>query len=94
MDETGGNVWSDYEAMLRDTETDAIVITTPDDLRKPMGMAELEAGSHALIEKSLANTASDADVLELDGHSLYVPAGFGLGLMFSVLAEALRIHPI
>ena len=94
MDETRGNVWSDYEAMLRDIETDAIVIATPGDLRKSMGMAELEAGSHAFIEKSITNTASKADALELDGHSLYVPAGFGLGLMFSVLAETLRIHLI
>ena len=61
--ETGGVVGTDYEAMLRDVELDAVVIATPHNLHAPMGMACLEAGLHTFIEKPIANTVSEADQL-------------------------------
>jgi predicted dehydrogenase len=61
--ETGGDVWTDYEAMLAKTELDAAVIATPHYLHAPMGMACLEAGLHTFIEKPIANTVLEADQL-------------------------------
>lgn len=61
--ETGGDVWTDYEAMLSGSELDAVVIATPHHLHAPMGLASLEAGLHTFIEKPIANTVSEADRL-------------------------------
>ena len=61
--ETGGEVWTDYEAMLSGAKLDAIVIATPHHLHAPMGLACLEAGLHTFIEKPIANTVSEADRL-------------------------------
>lgn len=62
-EETGGEVWTDFEAMLGKTELDAVVIATPHHLHAPMGIASLEAGLHTFIEKPIANTVSEADQL-------------------------------
>jgi UDP-N-acetyl-2-amino-2-deoxyglucuronate dehydrogenase len=62
-EDTGGEVWTDYAAMLAKTDLDATVIATPHHLHAPMGIASLEAGLHTFIEKPIANTVSEADQL-------------------------------
>ncbi len=44
--------------MIRTANLDAVVVSTPDDLHRPMTMAALEAGLHVLCEKPLAMNAS------------------------------------
>ena len=49
-------VWrgTDYAALLRRTEVDAVVICTPNALHVPQAQAALRAGKHVLVQKPLA----------------------------------------
>ena len=76
-EETGGEVWTDYEAMLQETDLDATVIATPHHLHAPMGIASLEAGHHTFIEKPIANTVSEADQLVNLAESKGLTLGIG-----------------
>lgn len=57
------NTFSDYRAMIAQSNLDAIVISTPDDEHYAMTMAALDAGLHVLCEKPLALNATDAKAM-------------------------------
>ncbi|HEX5689678.1 MAG TPA: Gfo/Idh/MocA family oxidoreductase [Roseiflexaceae bacterium] len=46
--------YTDYRAMIEQAGLDALVISVPDDLHYPIGIAALDAGLHVLCEKPLA----------------------------------------
>ncbi len=52
--------FSDYTAMLAETELDAVSVATPDHLHREPVLAALAAGKHVLQEKPLATNADDA----------------------------------
>ena len=52
-----------YDAVLKRTDVDAVVIATPPKLHAPMALAALETGRHVWIEKPLATTVRDAERL-------------------------------
>jgi predicted dehydrogenase len=52
-----------YDAVLKRTDIDAVVIATPPKLHAAMGMAALETGRHVWIEKPLATSVRDAERL-------------------------------
>ncbi len=52
--------FSDFEELLRMTELDAVVISTPNHLHAPMTIAALDYGKHVLCEKPPARNAVEA----------------------------------
>jgi predicted dehydrogenase len=55
--------YTDYRKMLERSDLDAVVIATPDNAHFAPARDVLESGKHALIEKPLATTVSEADEL-------------------------------
>lgn len=55
----GEHVYSDYHAMLREADIDAVAIVTPDFAHADIAVACAEAKKSMLIEKPLATTADD-----------------------------------
>jgi predicted dehydrogenase len=54
---------TDYEALLRLPDLDAVSIVTPPHLHAPMALAALAAGKHVLCEKPFAVTVAEADAM-------------------------------
>jgi predicted dehydrogenase len=56
-------VYTDWRAMLAETELDAVVVSTPHDQHVEPTLAALERGLHVLLEKPLATTVADAQTI-------------------------------
>jgi UDP-N-acetyl-2-amino-2-deoxyglucuronate dehydrogenase len=54
---------TDFEAVLRNPEVDAVYIATPHNLHMPLGIKAAQAGKHVLVEKPIATNLEDADRL-------------------------------
>ncbi|MDW8368248.1 MAG: Gfo/Idh/MocA family oxidoreductase [Abditibacteriales bacterium] len=54
---------TDYDALLRREDVDAVHLCVPHDLHAPMTIAALHAGKHVLCEKPIALTIEDADAM-------------------------------
>lgn len=52
--------FSDFEELIRVTDLDAVVISTPNHLHAPMTLAALDYGKHVLCEKPPARSAAEA----------------------------------
>lgn len=60
----GAAVFTDYQAMLAAGVVDAVVINTPHSLHKEMVVAAAAHGIHVLVEKPMATTLADAQIME------------------------------
>jgi predicted dehydrogenase len=60
---TGVTTYSDYDAMLREAELDAVVIATPSSTHVRMVRAALDRGLHVFCEKPFTLDVADADEL-------------------------------
>ena len=49
------------EAMLKDGNVDALVVSTPNYLHSPQTIAALKAGVHVMVEKPMAMNAAEAE---------------------------------
>jgi len=57
--------YADYRRMIAESDLDAVLVATPDDLHYPMVMAALDERLHVMCEKPLAlNAAQAAEMLE------------------------------
>jgi predicted dehydrogenase len=49
------------DEVLADKDIDAVVLTLPNQLHRPVAVKALKAGKHVLVEKPLSNTVEEAD---------------------------------
>lgn len=54
---------SNYQDLLADPETEAVIITTPEFLHAEQTIAAVRAGKHVLCEKPVAATLAEADAM-------------------------------
>jgi predicted dehydrogenase/threonine dehydrogenase-like Zn-dependent dehydrogenase len=54
---------TDFEAVLSDSEVDAVLIATRSNLHATMALQALEAGKHVLLEKPLALTPTEVETI-------------------------------
>ena len=59
----GVNHFSDYDALLNETDIDAIILAVPNNMHASMSVQALEAGKHVLCEKPLAIRPSEAQLI-------------------------------
>lgn len=60
---SGVKVYRSAEELLEDNGVDAVVIATPANSHRELGIQALEAGKHIFVEKPLAGTLADAIAL-------------------------------
>ena len=63
VDLTGVTTYETLDRMLADPDLDLIDICTVTDQHAPIALAALKAGKHVLVEKAIALTAQDADLM-------------------------------
>ena len=72
----GAKGYTDYHAMLKDPEIDAVVVAGPNATHAAMSIDALKAGKHVLVEKPMATTREDArammDTAEKTGKFLMI----------------------
>ena len=56
-------IWTDWKAMLREAEVDAVAVNLPNALHAEVTIAALKAGKHVLVEKPIALTLAEADAM-------------------------------
>ncbi len=70
------------EALVRRTDIDAVVVTTPQAQHFKEVMLALEAGKHVLVEKPMATTVEDCDRMLAEAARRGLTIGVGLNLRF------------
>ncbi|MGI5837326.1 MAG: Gfo/Idh/MocA family protein, partial [Chloroflexota bacterium] len=60
----GCEAYSDYERLLNRSDLDVVCICTPSGLHASQGIQAAKAGKHVIVEKPMALTLEDADLLE------------------------------
>ena len=56
-------VTTDWEALARDPDVEAAIVSTPNYLHAPQAIALLEAGKHVLVEKPMAVSVAECDAM-------------------------------
>ena len=56
-------VYDSLEALLADETTDMVLIATPNDFHRPLAIAAMEAGKHAISEKPITLTSEDLQAM-------------------------------
>jgi predicted dehydrogenase len=56
-------VYRDYAELVKDTDIDAVAVVTPDFAHRGPIVAAARAGKHVIVEKPLATTLEDVDVI-------------------------------
>lgn len=59
----GGDIYTDYRAILDRPDVDIVSICLPSGLHAAVGIEAAQAGKHVLVEKPIALTVKDADAL-------------------------------
>ncbi|MEV4668504.1 Gfo/Idh/MocA family protein [Microbacterium sp. LWO12-1.2] len=59
----GARPETEFSEVLTDADVDAVILCTPNRTHVPLGRAIIEAGKHLLLEKPLALTSADAELL-------------------------------
>lgn len=70
---------SDYKEILKDPEVDLVIITTRHDLHAKMISESLSAGKHVFVEKPLALTTQELDLLVETYQSASSPVSVAVG---------------
>jgi predicted dehydrogenase len=81
----GGVYFSDYRALLARDDVDAVTICTPHDLHAPMTIDAAAARKHVLVEKPMARTTAECDLMI----AACERAGIALGVVFQMRFDPL-----
>lgn len=81
----GLKFYSNHHDLLNDNDIDAVIITTPSSLHGSQAMDALRAGKHVLIDKPIASTNEDAEMIR----SFALKEGLLVGINFP-----LRVNPV
>jgi predicted dehydrogenase len=82
-------VTQNYQELL-DSDIEAVVIATPVSTHFPIAMACLQAGKHVLIEKPLAGSAQDAQMIAQQGEEKVKIVMTGHTFLFNPAVEAIK----
>jgi predicted dehydrogenase len=89
---TGVATYSDYNAMLRERDVDAVLIATPSRTHASMVRSALERGLHVFCEKPFTLSAKDGDALAALAHERGVVTQVGYHNRFvGAFAEVKRL---
>ncbi|KRB61269.1 oxidoreductase [Rhizobium sp. Root708] len=80
----GARIVDGYEALLRDSEVDAVYVSTPHTGHAEWAIKAIRAGKHVLVEKPIALSSYDADAIYHEAKKAGVFAGE---------AFMYRVHP-
>lgn len=83
-------LYSDWTRLIADPNLDAVLIATPADSHPLLAAAALAADKHVLVEKPLALTVPDAEVLAKQARTAQVVSMVGLNFRFHPLARELK----
>lgn len=69
--------FKDYDAMLNDSELEAVIVATSDAFHVPLALRAVEAGKHVLVEKPLSHSIEECIALKeaAEKHNLLVQVG-------------------
>jgi myo-inositol 2-dehydrogenase / D-chiro-inositol 1-dehydrogenase len=81
---------SDYQELLSDESIEAVCVAVPTDLHTEVTLAALDAGKHVLVEKPLALTLDDCDLLVERAAESGLKTMLGFNLRWHRLARRAR----
>jgi len=84
---------SDPDKVIEDPDIDAVAIVTPPNTHRALAEACVKRGKHVFVEKPLAHTVHDAEILlRLARDNTGVACCVGHTFIFSPMVEALRVQ--
>jgi len=78
------DAYTDYNQMLKQTDLDAVVVATPDEIHTQPCVAAAHAGKHILVEKPIATTIDDANAIISAADNANVKLMVGFSLRFNL----------
>ncbi len=88
--EVGADAWStDLDDVVGSDLVDAVIVSTPEGAHRGPVLAALEAGKRVLVEKPIALTLEDADVMTAGGGDLRVAYSMRYAQRFAVAKQQL-----
>lgn len=63
IDTFGCNAYEDPQGVIDDPDVEVVVVATPSHTHVPLAIAALEKGKHVVVEKPMAEKASDIDTM-------------------------------
>ena len=89
-EDLGVTFYDDYQEMIEKEELDGVIIAVPNELHAPVGSACARNGLHMLIEKPIAPSIADTDILINTARENNVSLLVGHHRRFNPLVEATR----
>ena len=86
----GVNYYRDYAEMIAKERLQGVIIATPNHLHAPMGIACAQHGLHLFVEKPIASSLAEADLLLAAAQQHQVRILVGHQRRFSALVEKAR----
>lgn len=83
-EEFGGTPYKDFNELLGHPGLNAVIVATPDHLHREPCVAAAEAGKHILVEKPIATTIEDANVVIEAAQKADVKLMVGFSLRFNL----------
>ena len=80
-------IYGSYQALMKDTDVDAVYVATPNAFHCPVTRAAAHAGKHVLCQKPMALTVAEAEEMIASCHEAGVTLRIGLQLRFQKILQ-------